>query len=128
MDDIRKSRIENEIKEKLSQMIARGEIKDPRIGTLTTISRVDVTRDLSFATIYVSSLFEGDSLSRIVSGFKSASGFIRTELARRLSLRHMPELRFVADESVSESFYMVRKLETLVPQDLPDENEHGEDP
>lgn len=117
MDDIRKQRIENLMKEKISQMIVRGEIKDPRVNTMVTISRIDISRDLSVAKVYISSLFEGDSLKKVVQGFKSASGFIRSELARKMDLRHMPELRFIEDESVAESFHMVKTLESLVPQE-----------
>lgn len=117
MDDIRKQRIENLMKEKISQMIVRGDIKDPRVNTMVTVSRVDISRDLSIAKVYISSLFEGDSLKKVVQGFKSASGFIRTELARKMDLRHMPELRFIEDESVAESFHMVKTLESLVPQE-----------
>lgn len=117
MDDIRKQRIENLMKEKISHMIVRGEIKDPRVNTMVTISRVDISRDLSIAKVYISSLFEGDSLKKVVAGFKSASGFIRSELARKMDLRHMPELRFIEDESVAESFHMVKTLESLVPQE-----------
>lgn len=117
MDDIRKQRIENLMKEKLSQMIVRGEIKDPRVNTMVTISRIDVSRDLSVAKVYISSLFEGDSLKKVVQGFKSASGFLRSELARKMDLRHMPELRFIEDESVAESFHMVKTLESLVSKE-----------
>lgn len=113
MDDVRKQRIENAIKEKLQSMIMKGDIKDPGINSMVTVSRVSITKDLSFAKVFVSFLFEGESLLKVVKAFERASGFIRSELARSLQLRHTPQLRFLADETLADSFHMIKKLESL---------------
>ena len=72
-------------------------------GSLLSIVRVDVTRDLSYATVYVSSMSGMDAAKEAVKGLKSAAGYMRRELGYALSLRHTPELRFVADDSIAYS-------------------------
>ena len=79
-------------------------VKDPRVsGGLLTIVRVDVTRDLSYATVYVSSMNGLEAAKEAVKGLKSAAGYMRRELGHALSLRHTPELRFQADDSIEYS-------------------------
>ncbi|MBQ1202896.1 MAG: 30S ribosome-binding factor RbfA, partial [Loktanella sp.] len=79
-------------------------VKDPRVsGGLLTIVRVDVTRDLSYATVYVSSMNGLNAAKEAISGLKSAAGYMRRELGRALQLRHTPELRFQADDSIEYS-------------------------
>ena len=76
-------------------------VKDPRVtGTMVSIVRVDVTRDLSYATVYISSMSGIDAAKEAVKGLKSAAGYMRRELGMALKLRHTPELRFVADNSI----------------------------
>ena len=79
-------------------------VKDPRVsGSLLSIVRVDVTRDLSYATVYISSMDGLDAAKEAVKGLKSAAGYMRRELGYALHLRHTPELRFVADDSIEYS-------------------------
>ena len=94
-------------------------VKDPRVsGTLLSIVRVDVTRDLSYATVYVSSMDGLESAKEAVKGLKSAAGYMRRELGYALSLRHTPELRFVADDSIAYSAKLSETLHSLhIPQD-----------
>lgn len=79
-------------------------VKDPRVtGSLLSIVRVDVSRDLSYATVYVSSMNGIDAAKEAVKGLKSAAGYMRRELGHALTLRYTPELRFVADDSIEYS-------------------------
>ena len=79
-------------------------VKDPRVtGTMVSIVRVDVTRDLSYATVYISSMSGIDAAKEADKGLKSAAGYMRRELGMALKLRHTPELRFVADNSIEYS-------------------------
>ncbi len=79
-------------------------VKDPRVtGSMISIVRVDVTRDLSYATVYISSMSGIDAAKEAVKGLKSAAGYMRRELGLALKLRHTPELRFVADDSIEYS-------------------------
>ncbi len=79
-------------------------VKDPRVtGTMLSIVRVEVTRDLSYATVHISSMSGIDAAREAVKGLRSAAGYMRRELGMALKLRHTPELRFVADDSIEYS-------------------------
>ena len=79
-------------------------VKDPRVtSSILSIVRVDVTRDLSYADVYISSMDGIDTAKEAVKGLKSAAGYMRRELGMALKLRHTPELRFIADNSIEYS-------------------------
>lgn len=89
-------------------------VKDPRVTTgLISIVRVEVTRDLSYATVYVSAMDGIDAAKTAVKGLTSAAGYMRRELGMALKLRHVPELRFVADDSIAYSSHIARTLEQM---------------
>ena len=92
-------------------------VKDPRVSGLISIVRVDVTRDLSYATVFVSAIDGLDSAQKAVKGLTSAAGYMRRELGLALKLRHVPELRFVADDSIAYSSRIARTLEQLGTKD-----------
>lgn len=90
---LRLTRIGNRFQEELSLMLAREELRDPRLNGIT-ITGVKVDRELSYAEIYVSAV-EGVSRSKeVLEGLDSASGFIRKTLSDRIELRSFPKLRF----------------------------------
>lgn len=98
MPSVKMGRITQDIKRELVEILR--EVKDPRISKLLSIIKVDVTSDLSYCKVYVSALEGSDKTVESVVGLKSAAGYIRRELARKLSLRKTPELQFVADNSI----------------------------
>jgi len=101
-------RIADRIKQEMSEMLLR-DISDPRL-TKIFITDVTVDRELSYADVFVSAL-EGSSRSReILSGLESATGFIRSELARRVELRTFPRLRFHWDPTPENADRIERKL------------------
>lgn len=104
----RQERIADQIRTEIAEMISR-DLKDPRIG-FTTVTRVDVSHDLSHARVLVSVLGTPEEQQNTLAGLASASGFLRHELGRRMRVRRTPELSFVLDQSVEESL----KLETLL--------------
>ncbi|OGF16985.1 MAG: ribosome-binding factor A [Candidatus Eisenbacteria bacterium RBG_16_71_46] len=75
-------------------------LRDPRLDCWVGVTDVEVTRDLSLARVYVSVLQEGAERERVLEVLRSASGFVRHELAPRLGLREVPELRFQLDTSL----------------------------
>lgn len=108
-------RISEDISRELTAILRT--VKDPRVsGTLLTIVRVDVTNDLSYATVYVSSMDGIDQARGAVKGLASAAGYMRRELGRALELRHVPELRFIPDDSIAYSSEISRKLNQLNQQ------------
>jgi len=104
-NNTRMIRINDEIKRELSQLI-RTEVKDPRIGALTSVIRAETTSDLKFCKVYVSVLGEKEEKDAVMKGLKNAGGFIRHMLAERVNLRNTPELIFKLDESVEYSVRM----------------------
>ena len=90
------------------------DVKDPRVsGCLLSVVRVEVTNDLSYGTIYVSTMEGMDRTKNAVQGLKSAAGFIRRELGRRLQLRHVPELIFKPTDSIEYGASISRMLHDL---------------
>ncbi len=79
--------------------LIRLEIKDPRVG-MVTLTEVDVSPDYSHAKVFFTVLGNSEQIAAAVAGLNHASGFLRSELAHRLSLRSIPHLHFVYDESV----------------------------
>ena len=91
------NRINEEITRELSALIRN--LKDPRVQGLVSITRVETTQDLRYATVYISVLDKSDA-KEVMRGLKSASGFLRRSLGAALSLRYTPELVFQRDDSI----------------------------
>ena len=90
--------------------ILRRQIKDPRIG-FCTIMRVNVSNDLRHAKVYASIMGTESQQKSTLAGLKSATGFIRREVGRRIVLRHTPEIVFVLDRSVDHSIRIAQLIE-----------------
>lgn len=108
----RSERVAEEIKREIS-MIIRDDVKDPRISDMLSIVKVDASRDLSYAKVYVSVLGSDEEKEETIEGLKSASGFIRKELAAILQLRYVPELTFILDSSIEYSVHISKKIDEL---------------
>lgn len=106
------SRTTEDIKRELSAVLR--EVKDPRVrGAFVSIIRVEVTNDLSYCTVYISAIEGMERANEAVKGLKSAQGFIRSELAHRLTIRHVPQLIFKATDSIEYSANISRMLHDL---------------
>jgi len=111
----RPERLAEAIKQEVSDLI-RDEIKDPRIG-FATITGVDVSSDLKYAKIYVSILGNADARGQAMTALKKATGFIRTELGRRIRLRHVPDISFKLDESLDNGDKVLKLLDEVKSND-----------
>lgn len=94
----RHERVAEEIRHELGVMVA-GELKDPRIEALVTITEVRVTPDLKHARVFVSVMGSEAEQNSTIQGLAAATGFIRHELTERIQLRRAPEIHFVLDHS-----------------------------
>jgi len=110
MARVRVGRVGEQIKKELTQIIQTG-VKDPRIGFLT-VTGVDVTNDLSQAKVYLSVLGSDEEKSNTVKALTKATGYIRSELGKRVRLRIVPELLFKLDASVDYG----SRIETLLQE------------
>ncbi len=98
-------RLSSDIQFHISDIVRNS--KDPRVNSaMLTIMRVDVTNDLSYATVYVGALEGFEAAKSAVKALKSASGFVRRELGSRVKMRKVPEIRFVADDSSERSAHI----------------------
>lgn len=94
----RHERIAEEIHHEVSTMLA-GELKDPRIAGMVTVTEVRVSPDMKQARVYVSVLGNEEEQKSTLEGLEAAKGFVRHELVERLRLRRAPEILFVLDHS-----------------------------
>lgn len=112
----RTDRIGDQMQRDLAELI-RTEIKDPRIG-MVTVNAVSVAKDLGYAEVYITLLTaeelnaQSEEVKLTVKLLNNAAGFLRTELAKRIKLRTIPQLRFHFDASVGEG----RRLDSLIRQ------------
>lgn len=98
MRQVRKQRVAEEIKKELGQIFQQ-EMKDPRVG-FVTVTGVEMSGDLQQATVYLTVLGDDSAKEETLAALSKAKGFIRTEIGRRIKLRHTPELVFKFDESI----------------------------
>ena len=113
---IKNTRINGEVQKELSRIISR-EIKDPRIHAMTSVTHVMVTPDLKECKAYISVLGDDQAKEDTRAGLKSASGYIRKELARSINLRNTPEITFYIDESIEYAINMSKKIDDVLSHD-----------
>ena len=122
----RSDRVGDLIQREISDILHR-QIKDPRIG-FCTIMRVDVSEDLRHAKARVSVMGSESQQKSTLAGLKSAGGYIRREIGRRISLRHTPEIVFMLDESIEHSLRISELIdEGQFDYDQIDEDQIDED-
>ncbi|NLU27564.1 MAG: 30S ribosome-binding factor RbfA [Hungateiclostridium thermocellum] len=102
-------RISEEIKREISDII-QNELKDPRLSKLISITEVNVTKDLRYAKVYVSVMGSEEEKANSLEGLKSAAGFIRREIGRRVQLRYTPEIHFELDNSIERGAYITKLI------------------
>ncbi|GAB6109188.1 30S ribosome-binding factor RbfA [Fusibacter bizertensis] len=112
MSVARNKKISEEIK-KIVSHIMMFEIKDPRVSKLASVTHVDVTNDLRFATIYISVFDPKHNMETHIDGLNSAKGFIRKEIGKKLKLHYTPEPIFKQDHSVEHGMHINEILGTL---------------
>ncbi|MBE6352843.1 MAG: 30S ribosome-binding factor RbfA [Treponema sp.] len=113
MGQYRLQRLNDQLRDEISQLILRGEVKDYRVSTFLSINRVEVTSDLGYAKVYVSSFLTDNQVKRGVAGLNSAAGFIQSSIAKKMRIRQFPKLQFIVDSGMKSGFKMVQTLNQL---------------
>ena len=108
-------RIDEEYRKELSQIISY-DLKNPNVTGMISVTKVKVTTDLKYAKIYVS-ILNSKNIKETMDGLKKSSGFIRSELAKRINLRNTPELIFEIDDSIEYG----AKIDSILKEILPEE-------
>ena len=114
----KQGRLNEEIKKSISNMLVNG-IKDPRLaGRIITVSGVEVTRDASYATCYITPLVLADEdrdqvCAEVLKAFESAKGVFRSQIGRDIKMRKVPELIFKIDSSMEYGRHIDSILDTI---------------
>ena len=108
----RSARLGELIREEVSRMISRGEVKDPRIG-FVTITAARMSEDLQLCRLYVSALGTDEQKELTIRGLDRASGYVRSVLAKRLRIKRMPQIVFVRDDSLERAQRVDELLDSL---------------
>ena len=112
MTGFRTERLGQTIQEKIGSLILEGKIKDNRVNTFLSITNVKVSKDLSYADVYVSDI-RGRTTEKEIEGLQSAAGFIQSQLNAVMHMKKTPRLRFHADSSVGDGFALIKKIEEI---------------
>ena len=127
MGQYRLQRLNDQLRDEISQLILRGEVKDYRVSTFLSINRVEVTSDLGYAKVYVSSFLTDNQVKRGVAGLNSAAGFIQSSIAKKMRIRQFPKLQFIVDSGMKSGFKMVQTLNQLEAESKEREQNQVED-
>ncbi len=125
MSDNRVRRVAEQIKKDVSQIIG-AEIKDPRVASITSVTDVELTRDLRYASVYVSIYGNEVEKEETLQTLVRASGFIRGEIGRRVRLRYTPEISFFLDTSIEYGAYIENLLKSLKKEENSDNERSSE--
>ena len=126
MANYRRGRVNEAVCNEVSQIMR--DVKDSRLdGVMITVTGADVTPDLKYAKIFYSCIGDFDA-KEVARGLKSASAFVRSQLARRLNMRQTPEIMFVFDESVERGAHINKIIQSIEKESAaePDAIEDGE--
>lgn len=116
----RLARIDEELKKEISSIITY-ELKNPNITGLISVTKAKITPDLKYAQIYVS-ILNSKNTKETLAALKKSSGFVRTEVAKRINLRITPEIIFVLDDSMEYGERIDKILKEILPS-KPENNE-----
>ena len=108
----RKDRVCEQIRRELAELM-RTELKDPRVGMIS-ITEVEVTADYAHAKVFFSTLAGSEHLPEVMTGLQKASGFLRRELGKRISIHMTPQLHFVFDQSLERGAELSRLILSLI--------------
>jgi len=108
----RVNRLNEEMKKGISDII-RNDLRDPRISMMTSILSVDVTRDLRYATVYISVLGNENEKKETIMALEKSSGYVRREIGKKIKTRYTPEIIFKLDESIEKGIEMYHKISEI---------------
>lgn len=111
-NSVKNTRVNGEVHRVLAEII-RSEIKDPRINPMTSVVSVEVAPDLKTCKAWISVLGNEESQKDTLAGLRSAQGYIKNQLARKINLRNTPEIRFIIDQSIEYGVNMSKMIDEV---------------
>ena len=118
MSSRRIARLNDAFREEISDLLRR-QVKDPRLAVFITITRVEISADISHAKVFVSVMGSEEDREGALRGLEAASHFLRNQLGHRLALRRMPELSFRRDDSMERGAHVLELLDEVSEQEKP---------
>lgn len=113
MSNIRIKKVESLLQEEISRLILHKVIKDPRVSTMLSVTEVKISKDLSYAKVYISSFIDKKNVEEAVEVLNKGSGFIQGILGRKLRLRTTPKITFFMDTAIEQGVRMSHIIEDL---------------
>src|SRR4030043_48350 len=107
----RTERINQFLREEISELLRQA--KDPRLDSFVTVTEVIISPDLRQARVFVSILGDEKERRRVLKGLSAASGFFRRQLAPRLTMRFVPELAFLRDDSIERGSHLLQLIDQV---------------
>ncbi len=123
-NSVKNTRVNGEVQRVLAEII-RGEIKDPRIHPFTSVVAVEVAPDLKTCKAWISVLGDEQARTDTYKGLKSAEGYIKNQLAKKINLRNTPEITFIMDQSIEYGVNMSKKIDEVMEGISRDSEENG---
>ncbi|MBP6562512.1 MAG: 30S ribosome-binding factor RbfA [Neisseriaceae bacterium] len=121
----RVDRVKEQILRELAELIRTG-LKDPRAASFITLNEVEVTRDYSHAKVYYT-IFDADKREVTQEALEHAAGYLRSELAKRLTVFNTPQLHFLYDESIERGLHISNLIDKVAVEDQAAAAEHDDD-
>ena len=119
----RTERINQLLREEISELLRQA--KDPRLDSFVTVTEVCISPDLRHAKIFVSILGDEKEQERVLTGLAAASGFLRRQLAPRLTMRFVPELAFLRDDSIERGSHLLQLIDQVESESNQGDNTIG---
>ena len=113
-------RIDEELKKEISSIITY-DLKNPNITGMISVTKAKITPDLKYAKVYVS-ILNSKNVKETLAGLKKSSGFVRSEVAKRINLRITPEIIFILDDSMEYG----ERIDKILKEILPERKENNE--
>lgn len=108
----RVDRLNSLLKEVISEVI-RNDVRNPHVGSLITVTRVDITKDLHHAKVYISVIGDEKEKTETLMALNTAAGFIAVNASKKVVLRYFPNLNFILDDSVDKHMRIENLLEKI---------------
>ena len=115
-NSVKNTRINGEVQRVIAEII-RGEIKDPRIAPMTSVVAVEVAPDLKTCKAWISVLGDERAQADTLAGLRSAEGYIRSLLAKKINLRNTPQVTFIQDQSIAYGVDMSKKIDEVMKKE-----------
>ena len=124
----RTDRLNSLLKEVISEVIRR-DVRNPHVAELVTVTRVQITKDLHYAKVYISVIGTDPQKAETLLALQSAAGFIAVNSSHKVTMRYFPELRFILDDSVDKHMRIEELLgEIGRERESRQEEEDGDEP